>query len=285
MTEIQQSPLYGAYMTRLKWTVLTIDGVQIFLRKFPITGGMMKIHRPEKLPSPEKLIPEIKKYRIGTLVIEPIALQNQKDLNQWRQKVSSSVKLYRGASFLPTKTIYIDLTTKEEDIFRYFSEAKRRAVRRANKCGVTVSESNDIQDFIRIKNKSAGLFGFITTTGVKELWNIFGKKNATILFAKHKDTVVGGVLLLFENRTAYYWIAGATKQGKKLFAPTLLVWEALKISKKRGCKTFDFVGVWDERTPKQNRDWFGFTKFKSGFGGKTLYYPNLLAISVLNKIT
>ena len=98
--------------------------------------------------------------------------------------------------------------------------------------------------------------------------------HATVLLA-YADThkIVGGILLVFWEKTAYYWIAGATKQGKKLFAPTLLVWEALKTAKRHRMKQFDFVGVWDERTADQHHDWLGFTKFKEGFGGKTFYYP------------
>ena len=84
---------------------------------------------------------------------------------------------------------------------------------------------------------------------------------------------IGGILLLFWDHTSYYWLVGATKKGKKLFAPTLLVWEALKLSKKRGVKRFDFIGVWDERLPCQNTEWKGFSKFKEGFGGKEMYYP------------
>ena len=66
---------------------------------------------------------------------------------------------------------------------------------------------------------------------------------------------------------------GATKEGKKLFAPPLLVWEALKVSKQRKMKRFDFVGVWDERLPRGNDSWKGFTKFKEGFGGNQVHYP------------
>jgi len=98
--------------------------------------------------------------------------------------------------------------------------------------------------------------------------------HATILLA-YTDThkLVGGILLVFWEKTAYYWIAGATKQGKKLFVPTILVWEALKAAKRRGAKQFDFVGVWDERKPNEHHDWLGFTKFKEGFGGVPFYYP------------
>ena len=123
--------------------------------------------------------------------------------------------------------------------------------------------------------------GFITTTGINKIWPIFAPKHAAILLAyrekgqetRDRKDCVGGILLLFWDNIAYYWIAGATHEGKKLFAPTLLVWEAITLAKKRGSRLFDFVGVWDERLPNENNNWKGFTKFKEGFGGTELYYP------------
>ena len=73
---------------------------------------------------------------------------------------------------------------------------------------------------------------------------------------------------------AYYWIAASTKQGDQNYAPSLLAWEALKLAKKKKCDFFDFEGVYDERFPKINRSWLGFTRFKQGFGGKEIYFHN-----------
>jgi lipid II:glycine glycyltransferase (peptidoglycan interpeptide bridge formation enzyme) len=273
--EPQQSAIYAKYMISLKWQVLRVGGVNIFLRNFPLLGGIVKIHRPEHLPDVKQLISIIKSNKIKTLIIEPVAKQDQKQLTSWCHIVSKHVHI-GTTPYLPTKTFRVDLTRTEEEIFKSFSEAKRRAVRRAAKLGVIVSESNFIDDLIRIKNKSGGVFGFVTTTGIDKFWPIFAPDNAAILLAHsttHNNELVGGVLLLFWDTIAYYWIAGAVKKGKKLFAPTLLVWEAVKLAKRRGCKIFDFVGVWDERLPKENKEWLGFTKFKEGFSGETLYYP------------
>lgn len=274
--EPQQSSLYGEYIKRLGWNVVIVDGIYIFIRKFFLLGGIAKIHRPEKLPNVKKLIPIFKHYAVHTVVIEPISSQNQKQLNIWCRTLSRYVKI-NTSPYLPTKTIRVDITPDEQIIFNNFSEAKRRAVRRAVKLGVVVKQSENIYDLIGIKNKSAGLFGFVTTTGIDKMWNIFSPDHMSILLAySNTSRVVGGVLLLFWKGIAYYWIAGATRKGKKLYAPTLLAWEAMKLGKERGCKQFDFVGVWDERIPKQNTEWHGFTKFKEGFGGTTLYYPLVL---------
>jgi len=128
---------------------------------------------------------------------------------------------------------------------------------------------------LSVKSRSAGPFGFMVVSAIPQLWETFAPNHTAILLAHHPSSPhpIGGILLLLWNNRAYYWLVGATKQGKKLFAPTLLVWEALKLSKKRGMKEFDFLGVNDERLPKDNPSWRGFTKFKEEFGGKPLYYP------------
>ncbi len=278
--EIQQSPLFADYIKTLKWTVVSVDGTNIFLRKIPIQGTLAKIQRPTTLPSIKKLLPILAKYRVRKVVAEADALQNPTEFNEWCNNLRKHVNV-TNEPYLPTKTILVDLTAQEAEIFSRFTEAKRRAVRRALKNNLQIYQSTNIEDLIRIKNKSAGFLGFLTTFGIKKLWPIFGPHHAAILLAysSNNNKVFGGVLLLFWEDIAYYWIAGATREGKKLFAPTLLVWEALKLAKIRGAKQFDFVGVWDERLPRQYDSWKGFTKFKEGFGGKTIYYP----IAMLHK--
>ncbi len=300
--EIQQSSLYWGYVKTLGWKIHKVDGVGFITKHIPFLGGLAKIQRPGHLPKLSLLIPILKSEHINTVAVEPDPAVTEKEFQKWCHALSKGFKINKSA-YLPTKTIRVDLKVSEDDIFNRFAEAKRRAVRRAIKNGVTIMESNNIQDLIKIKNKSAGLFGFITTYGIKELWPIMAPEHASILLAykspviarspevtvgttkqsykiasllpvaRNDNKVVGGILLLFIGKLAYYWIAGATKEGKKLFAPTLLVWEALKLSKKRGCRTFDFVGVWDERQPQYFKAWHGFTKFKEGFGGTPLYYP------------
>lgn len=266
--EVQQSSLYAHYIERLGWHVERVDGSNVFIKRFPLIGGFAKLQRCVKLPDRNKLLSILARHHARRLVVEPDSSVNQNDFTQWASRLPISHSYY-----LPTKTIRIDLTVPEETLFKRFSEAKRRAVRRGMKNNLQIYKSTNIKNLITIKNKSSGFLGFITTTGIDKLWSIFAPNHAAILLARNSNRVVAGVLLLFYDSLAYYWIAGATREGKKLFAPTFLVWEALKLSKQRGMKEFDFVGVWDERLPKQNKAWLGFTKFKEGFGGNTLYYP------------
>lgn len=304
--EIQQSLPYRRYLQALGWSVLPIEKTYLVVRHFPFIGTLAKLQRATKLPSVAALTKLIRSHHIRTLSVEPSYTIDQKTFSRWILDVSKFVRINKTPN-LSTKTIRVDLTKSEETIFTAFSEAKRRAVRRAQKNNLRIDESTNFGDLIKIKNKSAGFLGSITTYGTDKLWPLFAPDHTAILLAyssnlssrpqsrdpssrrflnwipgpsipagrqaRNDKTIVGGILLLFFDSVAYYWIAGATREGKKLFAPTLLVWEALKLSKKRGAKTFDFIGVWDERIPKENLSWKGFTKFKEGFGGQTLYYP------------
>ncbi len=278
--DIQQSPLYATYIASLGWHVESVADSQLFVKQFPLYGGFAKLQRTTSLPSMSRLLPLLKKYHVKKLSVEPDAGIPQKKFSHWIAEISPHVSIVT-TPYIPTKTIRVDLAVSEDTLFKKFSEAKRRAVRRAQKNNLQIYESTNILDLIQVKNKSAGFFGFITTSGIDKLWPIFAPKNAAILLAyqdKRQATrdgkdCVGGILLLFWDTIAYYWIAGATREGKKLFAPTILVWEALKLAKKHGAKQFDFVGVWDERLPRENHNWKGFTKFKEGFGGTELYYP------------
>lgn len=271
--EIQQSALYASYIRSLGWTVEKTDGSYIFIKPFPIIGGLAKMQRVTHLPKLNTLLPVLHKHHVRSLAIEPDSRMKQSLFTKWCRTTSKHIRLNQDP-FIPTKTIRVDVTASESDIFSRLSEAKRRAVRRAQKNGITVSVTNDIDGLIRLKNRSAGFLGFITTAGAKKLWGALPGTQKAVLLARDTDKqVVGGIMLITWEHIAYYWIAGALPQGKKLFAPTLLVWEALKTSKHLGCKSLDFVGVWDERMPSKNHEWKGFTKFKEGFGGYTLYYP------------
>jgi lipid II:glycine glycyltransferase (peptidoglycan interpeptide bridge formation enzyme) len=275
--ELQQSSLYRAYIQKLGWSILTVDDVAIFYRTLPLIGTMAKIQRPGQLPYIPHLIIELQKLKATTLVLEAAADTNPTEWERWTTSLSKFFRIITSP-YLPSKTIVIDIHNDEQILFKHLTEAKQRAIRKAKKNGVSVSLSDTISDLIKIKSTAAGLFGEITTYGLRELSETFGSPQTVSLLASietpaHGKKIVGGVFMIFDGIDAYYWIAGATKEGKKLFVPTLLVWEAIIEAKKRGCTRFDFVGVWDERMPKQNKEWLGFTKFKEGFGGTSIYYP------------
>ncbi len=108
------------------------------------------------------------------------------------------------------------------------------------------------------------------------------KKNSHILLAKTGDKIISALFILLHNKTAYYVYAASNNEGRKNFSPTLLTWNAILLTKKEGCKTFDFDGIYDDRFPIKT--WLGFTKFKKGFGGKEIEYPGAFIKNKFNNM-
>lgn len=272
-TDIRQSPDYARYLEKIGWQVEKAGTINVFIKKFPL-GVFFKIQRvspPLPFSEIEKLA---KKYRAFQIVIEPC----EKLRNLEIQKLREGGYKPSGSPFSPSKTIVVDLKTDEEEIFKNFSTEKKRAIRKAEKNKVKVQESEKIEEFIKIKNEKMGvarfLLGRFQEKQIKVLYRTFSPKKGSLLAAFSQNKMVADILVLFHDKTAYYWLAGSTKEGNKLGAPSLLTWEALKLAKKKGCVLFDFEGIEDPRY-KSTSSWSGFTRFKKGFGGKEIEYPGV----------
>lgn len=271
--DIRQSPEYANFMDSIGWQVEKAGKWNVFIKKFPLIGSLIKIQRISP-PIPYKEIDTLaQKHHSFKTIIEFAQTPHHSQIPQ-NFKVCHS-------PFLPTKTILIDLKRPENEIFDSFSPEKRRSVRKAQKNRVIVKEGN-AEEFIFLKRKSL-LEKFILPIGDRKdilALNKAFSPNICFLIA-YSPNPVAGILLLFHQKTAYYWQAASLNKGKKLSAPSFLVWEALKHSKQKGCQIFDFEGIYDERFP--NSSWKGFTKFKQGFGGKEVIYREPLASSRFSK--
>lgn len=218
--------------------------------------------------------------------------------------------------YAPSKTIQIDLTPTLDKIFSSFGKTARWTIKKAEKNNVVV-RIGTISEFIKLKVSRFSPFRFSLEKMVRNLYCSFAvngnsnysssegalttesrsfdhigsrlaplartinDSNAIMLISYKDSQSLAGVFLLFHDQVAYYWMAAATKEGKELAAPSLLVWEALKMAKEKGCTVFDFEGVFDERFPKQTSSWKGFTKFKEGFGGKEVCFPKPLGKTIV----
>lgn len=281
--DIRQTPEYTQYLKLLGWETVKINGGQIFFRKFPLIGSVIKVQRT-KPPIPFMDIERIaKKVRAFQITIDPGFDQKILTKNGTEKFIKSYQKFRYSipqTPFIPTKTIVLDINRSEENILESFSKNKRRDVRAALRGNLIIKEESS-KEFIDLKKKLL-LKKFILPLGlvseIRPLYQAFSPEKIKILVAYHQNQPVAGTIILFQPQRAHYWLATATNEGKKLLAPTLLVWEAIKIAKQKGCKEFDLEGVYDDRFPK-NKNWLGFTKFKEGFGKMEILYPPTLTKS------
>ncbi len=265
MIDLRQSHQWASYLKSIGWKIEKINNTFIYLKKIPLLGWFIKIQRPEKLNLDIISFVE-NKYHPFQLSVEPSNNHQIKLSRKLHFKLSNSPSL-------PTKTLQIDLTKSSSKILKQMSPKTRYNIRLSQKRNIKVFHSKNIKEFANFwrNNFERKRFHFMSQQkNIIAIYYAFDK-NAHILFAKKNKTFIAVLLILIHDKTTYYMYAAANNKGRKNFAPTLLTWEAILLAKKKGCKVFDFDGIYDERFPITS--WQGFTKFKEGFGGYEVKYP------------
>jgi lipid II:glycine glycyltransferase (peptidoglycan interpeptide bridge formation enzyme) len=265
MLDLRQTPQYAKYMSFIGWIVERKGGVNYFIKKIPIIRSFIKIQRPEKIDYQYINVLAVK-HRAFQIVIEP--------KNIGHQLLVISHKFHQSRTpFVPAKTIHIDLTKSEKYLLKEMHHKTRYNIKKINHQLLTINHSKDVEHFADFWQKCAlkqrGMF-LSQKKEIIELYSAFGK-NAHLVLGLNDKEVVSGILMITTNDIAYYMYAASNDRGKELFAPTLTVWESIKLAKKLGCKIYDFEGIYDERFPLKS--WKGFTRFKKSFGGREVEYP------------
>jgi lipid II:glycine glycyltransferase (peptidoglycan interpeptide bridge formation enzyme) len=289
-------------MEKIGWQVERLPGCQIFIKRLPLTYSIIKIQRPDKIPF-EEIERLGKRYRALFVKLEPSQISDCQKLSRYGYQTDKS-------PLVPTKTWQLDLRGPEDKIFSQMAKDARYAIRKTEKNSLRTiirraevgtkifSGTKDsflknfvpprapadeqlvpsLSDFISLWHKNAQSRGFWVPIKkeIQALYEAFGKDACLLLDyhsndLNHRTRLLAGALIIFSNQTAYYFHAASSPEGRKMSAPYLIVWEAIKLAKKRGCKIFDFEGIYDERFP--NKSWLGFTHFKKSFGGKEIEYP------------
>lgn len=271
--DLRQTDNYSKYMQLLGWESQKIGNTYIYLRKF-LFAKIMKIQRPENLNTKDiQLIESIAQdKKVFHIIIEPKSNTTAKLL------VSNHYK--QTKPYVPSKTLHIDLKKTNDQLLKEMSQKNRYNIKIGMKNGIIIKNSNEIKKFVKFWNKCAiERNNFPQTKEINALWKAFKNKNTILCAFKNTEKqikkLIAAVFLIHTNNISYYMYAASSKEGKKLFAPTLLVWKAIKTARKNGSEIFDFEGIYDQRFPLSS--WLGFTKFKLGFGGTIKEYPGSFA--------
>lgn len=224
----------------------------------------MKIQYP-KPPIPfEKIEKLAKKYKPLQVEIQPLKIEP--GFKKYGYKLT-------GSGGHVTKTLQIDLTQPEKKITAQMKKDARYDIRKAEKQDIKILRYKDIKKFHQAWKRSVGWQRYVPSLKtLKRLKKAFSKKAVFLLASS-----LSGAVILLTDKTAYYYYAFTSKEGRKKFAQYLLVWEAIKLAKKRGCRIFDFEGIYDERFPI--KAWKGFSHFKESFGGREIEYPGVFTKS------
>jgi lipid II:glycine glycyltransferase (peptidoglycan interpeptide bridge formation enzyme) len=180
----------------------------------------------------------------------------------------------------------ISLDEDAETIFKKFSENHRRNIKKATslqiECRKIVSKP-EMDAFIRgyiqmyrhrkldvdavaVENSFSKLFEYVTR-----------HKSGFFIGAFRGDDLLGGLIVIFQGNTAFYYKGYIDHEQRKVPINHLAFYEAILLSKEDNLHWFDFGGYASNTTDEQL---VNINKFKDGFKGTTVEFPKTQMIGL-----
>jgi lipid II:glycine glycyltransferase (peptidoglycan interpeptide bridge formation enzyme) len=182
-----------------------------------------------------------------------------------------------GKSLFTKYTFLLDLSPSEETLFANFSTKTRYNVNLASKKGVTIYENTSLEgmeQYLEILAETTSRQGFYahSPSYFRQMWETLGKSGMLHIFhAVYDGTILVSWIMFVFNGVLYYPYGASRSANRDVMASNLMMWEMIKWGKAQGCKSFDMWGALGPN-PDEKNPWFGFHRFKKGYGGKLLEF-------------
>ena len=211
--------------------------------------------------------------------IEPnVLIDNKTQENAHKAILSLDSRIIVSAKPLFTRyNFLLDLTKSETELMAAMHPKTRYNIGLAQRYGVQVYESVRDEDFeIYLKlyfetTKRQRYFGH-TPAYHRLVWQTLKPfKMARVLIGVYEKKPLVAWMLFNFGSTLYYPYGGSSMEHREVMASNLVCWEAIKLGKKMGLKTFD---MWGALAPdaSEKDPWYGFHKFKAGYGPEHVEY-------------
>lgn len=213
----------------------------------------------------------VKEYNCLMIKCEPKIERGEKK-NKKRGK-----KFVKGKPLFTKYNFELDVTKSEEELLKQMKQKTRYNVRLAKRKGVKVEIDNSEEAFERyleLTKETTKRQGFFAHSEEyhRKMWKVLREaKMAELVVARYKEKIITTWIVFCHNETMYYPYGASTREHSKLMANNLVMWEVIKLAKRRGMKTLD---MWGALGPEPDKDdpWYGFHKFKEGYGARQVTY-------------
>lgn len=148
-------------------------------------------------------------------------------------------------TFFSRHTVALDLT--DDDIWMHqISSKNRNMIRKAEKEGVTIIESDDYETFRKLYNGTmsdlhAEHFYFFPPEYYSEYKHTF-KDESLLCLAIYDGKVIAGSMFMYSDDYAHYHLSARDREYSRYAANNLILWYGIQKAKERGCKWLHFGG-------------------------------------------
>lgn len=191
-------------------------------------------------------------------------------------KVDSNFK--KALKPLFTKYNFVlDLSPTEEELLKNMHQKTRYNIKVAVKKGVEVEVSDSkeaLEKYLKLyfeTTKRQGYFGHNENYHRKVYETFYKSGQVRFVIGSYQGTPLTAWMLLIFKDKLYYPYGGSSHLHRDVMSSNLVAWEAIKLGKSLNLAYFDMWGaLGPDADPKDS--WYGFHKFKMGYGGRLVEY-------------
>jgi len=282
-------------------------GVQILFRHLPLGFNLAYIPKGPIGNNWEVLIPEIDHISLSRrtvfLLVEPDLWSSHEEekASTKTQEIPPPAGFRLGShSIQPIRTLIIDLTGDEASVLNRMKQKTRYNIKLAQKKGVIVQPSADLETFHRLLKITSqrDRFGIHNLNYYRRAYELFHPRGmCELLIASYQDEPLAGLMVFAQGQRAWYFYGASASDHRDRMPTYLTQWEAMRWARAHGCTEYDMWGVpdTDEEILEANFNQrsgglWGIYRFKRGFGGKLsrsigpwdrVYIPSLYHLYLL----
>jgi len=256
--------------------VIRVDDLQLTIHSIPHTKYTIGYLPKGPLPTKEMLnkLKQLGKTENCVLIqLEP-NVENKEGLQSELKKLG----LIPAAHPLFTNyTFILDLTKSEEELLKDMHPKTRYNIRVAEKKGVKITEDNSdkaFEEYLRLTKETTTRQNFYAhgERYHRLMWETLKTQNpeglsAHLFTATYNNEILVAWIVFVLGDALYYPYGASSSNFREAMASNLMMWEVIKFGKKLGLKQFDMWGAMGPN-PDTKDPWFGFHRFKEGYGGK-----------------
>lgn len=203
-----------------------------------------------------------------------------------------------GMGFVPGRSLFtrynfvLDVTPTEEELLTAMKQKTRYNIKVATKRGVEVKIDNSpaaFKRYLELTTETTERQGFYahSATYHRKMWETLNRQadksfdqahdkstnqlRADLLTATYAGKIITTWVLFTFGDTLYYPYGASSREHREAMANNLVMWEAIKLAKKRG---LTYLDMWGALGPDADTHdpWYGFHTFKMGYGARHIEY-------------
>jgi lipid II:glycine glycyltransferase (peptidoglycan interpeptide bridge formation enzyme) len=251
---------------------------QVFFHPIPHYSSMTIGYFPRGyMPDEEQLnaVRQIAKRHNAVFVkLEPNVAQKVENVSAHSAIADFLIKngCTPGRPLFTKYTFQMGLRASEDELFSKLNSKTRYNVNLAFKKGVQIYENTSaegMEQYVQILEETTQRQGFYAHKPeyFRKMWEHAGNSGMLRIFnAVYENQVLVSWVMFVFNKKLYYPYGASRSAFREVMPSNLMMWEMIKFGKSEGCELFDMWGSLGPM-PDEKDAWFGFHRFKKGFGG------------------